>query len=180
MGWWFSEKRSDETIFEFIKRNEFSGSEVVGMAIKLGEAYVAWRSNGGGKVRAAVVLIDYKNERGRIGLKTLDEEMEPYYYRCPERILALLSPTEEQTALRWREMCRAEIAKGRSLSGDLAGRLMVYGGKEYTLVRRSAKVRGAWIARTAEGVEYNVKRSILKKAKVINANEVTGIELQTL
>lgn len=179
MGWWFSEKRFDETIFEFIKRNEFSGSEVVGMAIKLNEAYVAWKGLDG-KVRAAVVLIDRRSEPGRIGLKTLDEEMGPYYYRCPAKILALLSPTEDQGALRWREMCRAEIAKGRSLSGDLTGRLMVYGGKEYTLVRRSAKVRGAWIARTAEGVEYNVKRSILKKAKVSNANEVTGIELQAL
>jgi hypothetical protein len=179
MGWWFSEKRFDETIFEFIKRKEFSGNEVVGMAIKLGEAYVAWKGVDG-KVRAAVVLIDYRTERDRIGLKILDEDMGPYYYRCPEKILALLSPTEDQTALRWRDMCRAEIAKGRSLSGDLTGRLMVYGGKEYTLVRRSAKTRGGWVARTAEGVEYNVKRSILKKAKVINANEVTGIELQTL
>ena len=66
--------------------------------------YAAMKSSITGEVWALVVLTDiYK---GQFFYKDMSEDMEPYYYKCPDKILDLLSPTENEYALRWRERCR--------------------------------------------------------------------------
>ena len=72
------------------------------------------------KVFAVVFLTsvdskDYFN----FAYKDMDESMGPCYYDCPKSILDLLSPTDNEYALNWREKCRERIAKekeGLSLS----------------------------------------------------------------
>ena len=49
---------------------------------------------------------DYMN----FGYKDMDETCEPYYYDCPESILALLSPTDNENALKWRAACHERNA----------------------------------------------------------------------
>lgn len=41
--------------------------------------------------------------------KDMGESMGPYYYDCPESILNLLSPTDNEYALEWRKRCREKI-----------------------------------------------------------------------
>ena len=45
------------------------------------------------------------------GYKDMDETMCPYYYDCPATILALLTPTDDESANKWRENCRKTIAE---------------------------------------------------------------------
>lgn len=40
------------------------------------------------------------------GYKIMDESMGPYYYDCPINILNLLSDTDDEYAIKWRENCR--------------------------------------------------------------------------
>lgn len=48
--------------------------------------------------------------------KDMDESMGPGCYDCPLSILDLLSPTENEYALAWRERCRATAKNRNSLS----------------------------------------------------------------
>lgn len=43
--------------------------------------------------------------------KDMDETCGPYQYDCPKGILDLLSPTDNEFALKWREECRRTLAK---------------------------------------------------------------------
>jgi len=44
----------------------------------------------------------------------MTETMGPYQYDCPERILKLLTPTDNEYALKWRERCWENIRKRKS------------------------------------------------------------------
>lgn len=46
------------------------------------------------------------NEWCNFWYKPMDETMGPYYWDCPKRILDLLSPTDNEVALNWRQSCR--------------------------------------------------------------------------
>lgn len=64
------------------------------------------------KTWAAVFLTsvdsrDYFN----FSYKDMSEDMGPCEDRCPASILSLLSPTDDEYALAWRERCRANIEK---------------------------------------------------------------------
>lgn len=43
------------------------------------------------------------------GYKEMDENMLPYYFECPAKILAMLTPTEHKGALEWRARCQEEV-----------------------------------------------------------------------
>lgn len=43
--------------------------------------------------------------------KPITEDMGPCYYDCPKNILDILSPTENKTALEWRDKCYKKISK---------------------------------------------------------------------
>ncbi|MGE0776367.1 MAG: hypothetical protein AB7L36_15205 [Sphingomonadaceae bacterium] len=76
-----------------------------------------------GEVFAVVCLVRW-NPRSRdghqFGYKDMDETMGPCEAECPARILDLLTSTENQHAIEWRQRCRANIARrARKLSdGD--------------------------------------------------------------
>ncbi|WP_337847823.1 hypothetical protein [Sphingomonas sp.] len=66
-----------------------------------------------GAVFAMVCLVRW-NPRSRdghqFGYKDMSENMGPCEADCPAHILDLLTPTESQYALEWRQRCRANIA----------------------------------------------------------------------
>lgn len=69
------------------------------------------------KVVAFVFLLDYRpGDAGGydMGYKDMDESMGPYESECPEKILNLLTPTEHEHALAWRQRCRENIARKNS------------------------------------------------------------------
>lgn len=47
--------------------------------------------------------------------KIITEDMGPCYYDCPENILKLLPPTDDEFALNWREKCHAANQRRRIL-----------------------------------------------------------------
>lgn len=68
----------------------------------------------------AVCCLTYYNPRVKkdynFGYKSMDETMGPFMYSCPETILNLLTPTDNKCALEWREACRREINKRKTLN----------------------------------------------------------------
>ena len=48
---------------------------------------------------------------GYLMVKTMEETVGPYYYNCPVDILDLLTPTENEYALKWRRECRKNATK---------------------------------------------------------------------
>lgn len=75
-----------------------------------------------GKTWALVVLMQRGRGEYNFHYKELDETMGPTESCCPERILDLLSPTEHEYALGWRDRCRkyhaARRAKGTIRKGE--------------------------------------------------------------
>lgn len=75
-------------------------------------------------VWAAVFAIDFRTSKEHgykstsFGYKDMDETMGPFERNCPERILNLLTPTNNLNANEWRASCRRniELRKARSVS----------------------------------------------------------------
>jgi hypothetical protein len=63
-----------------------------------------------GHVEAWVYLVETDAERTRV--KAMHEGEGPYYYDAGPRVLAVLTPTDEASAMEWRATCR-EARKAR-------------------------------------------------------------------
>jgi len=112
MGWSYTHKPPGVSVREFLEQ-EFQGSDrLIDVAVVgLREAYAAIRT-ADGRVVGAVILLDYRpRDFYNFGYKIMDEEMGPFCYRCPERILRQLSPTTNEHALEWRRHCQEELAR---------------------------------------------------------------------
>lgn len=68
------------------------------------------------KVVAFVFLLDYRSSDPDydMGYKDMDESVGPYESECPARILKLLTPTDHEYAVQWRQRCWDNIAKKKS------------------------------------------------------------------
>ncbi len=53
---------------------------------------------------------------GKLGYKSMDETMLPYYYNCPRRILEVLTSTTNASALEWRFRCYQRLEKQGGLA----------------------------------------------------------------
>lgn len=79
---------------------------VVKSSIRGSEYYAAIRLTKTGKVFGLVCLVRVdNNDYFNITYKDMDESCGPFYYNCPKSIIALLSPTDNKNALKWREKC---------------------------------------------------------------------------
>lgn len=108
MGWMGSHKPREMSMKEFFKR-EFPSINFLDIAtVNRTEVYAAAEYPGQGIV-AIVILLYWKNDYYNLMYKEMDEFTGPYAYQCPERILKLLSPTDNVNALRWREGCWKRI-----------------------------------------------------------------------
>lgn len=125
MGWTYTHKKENEKIVDFFKREfeSFTGLRQVNIldcSVKNRVAYIALADTREGKteVRAVVCLLDYSpKDYHNFGYKDMSEEMGPYAYDCPKKILDLLSPTTDENALKWRASCR-EMLKKTLKAGD--------------------------------------------------------------
>jgi len=132
MGWTYTYKPKTVSVREFFEER-FNYTEENGKygkildcaVVNLREAYIAYEigdAQGKKEVIAVVCVLDH-NPNGccNFGYKDMDETMGPYRYNCPERILNLLTPTENELAKKWREKCweriRAKKARPRLKKG---------------------------------------------------------------
>lgn len=98
--------------------------------------------------------------------KDMDESMGPCYHNCPERILKLLTPTENEYAAKWRAECWAKIEAKKARPKIKVGTCLLYGGNVYVL-EESLGPRG-WKATQAEtGYSYRMKRRQVAAAEVL-------------
>lgn len=124
MGWTYTHKQRGQSVKDFF-RQEFNHEygEVIDVAQKgYTEAYVAYRIPAHNKfgfhyperVIAIMCCIRYTRDYYNFGYKDMDETMHPYYYNCPERILKLLTPTDNTSAWEWRQTCWEKINKRKA------------------------------------------------------------------
>lgn len=89
-------------------RTAYMAVEIIRRSKATGQLDMASR-----KVVAFVFLLDYRPRQPDydMGYKDMDESMGPCESECPERILQLLSPTDHEYALNWRQRCWDNIAR---------------------------------------------------------------------
>jgi hypothetical protein len=78
--------------------------------------YAAVRSRDEREVFALVLLAERRD--GILYTKPISEDMGPAEDRCPARILDLLTEPSNDWARKWRERCRARLAKPRPHKGQ--------------------------------------------------------------
>ena len=83
----------------------------------VGSTYYAAVQNQKGEVWAAVFLTcgQTRHDGTAWGYKDMDETMGPREDKCPASVLALLTPTDSESANEWRERCRRNIAKAAEI-----------------------------------------------------------------
>lgn len=105
MGWSYSHRNSLTPIKDFVADHLGSDNVVDIKIVNLREAYIAYRTSDNDVV-GVVCLIHYDNKAyHNVGIKVMDETMQPYYYNCPKSIRNLLTPTENANAKAWRNQC---------------------------------------------------------------------------
>lgn len=96
---------------------------------------------GNNRTWGVVVLTSTANLNGfDFAYKDISEDMEPGYYDCPQKILDLLSPTDNEYALVWRRKCREKLAKPK-LSELPVGTIIKYkdwNGEDIELIKHPA------------------------------------------
>ena len=97
---------------------------VIDCSARLCEAYLAMEviKDGERTVFAMVcAIIHSPRSYHNFTYKDMDESMEPFYYNCPERILDLLTPIDNDNANTWRNKCRLVIARKKNRPKFKAG-----------------------------------------------------------
>jgi hypothetical protein len=80
------------------------------------------------EVYALVCQLDLRGDpegRYNFGYKDVDETGGPFEDECPERILRLLTPTDDPTANRWRERCWERIRRRKERPALRTGKYLV-------------------------------------------------------
>jgi hypothetical protein len=127
MGWTFSNKEKNVSVKAFFEKMYNSDAirvldcKVVGIKT----AYLAIESTpyaGPRMVFALVCLLDYQNGRHfNFGYKDMDETMWPNEAKCPQSIFDLLTPTDNENAINWRNECIKNACKNTELKSLKAG-----------------------------------------------------------
>lgn len=78
-----------------------------------------------GDVIGIVILMSWSpNSEWNFGTKSMSEDMGPYYYDCPERILDVLTPTDDTASLLWRAKCRQNLEARKAKPKVTAGSIV--------------------------------------------------------
>ena len=129
------------------------------------------------KVWAVVILVRHypKDPHYNFGWKDMDESCGPYETNCPERILKLLTPTDNEYALGWRKACWANIEKRKARKNLPPGTVLRYGDREYTINNKGrypVKNR-TWVI-DDNGRTWLMKRSQILAAEIVSRPDTNG------
>ena len=124
------------------------------------------KSTGRTEVFAIVCLVRYnrRDKEGMIfGYKDMTEHMGPCESECPAPILDLLTPTDSEYALKWRQRCRDHRAKQSRpppRDGDLVvfvDRISFSDGYESNRFRFAKRQRGSYFTRPDGTGAYRIR-----------------------
>lgn len=109
---------NDQKTGKLLRRGEVLKSAMVGSthyaAVRITK-YATNETPESSIVYAAVTLTSVNNkDYYNFGYKPMSEDMGPHRYECPKSILDLLSPTDNEYALDWRENCRRNIEEKKN------------------------------------------------------------------
>lgn len=123
------------------------------------------RETGERKVYALIVLLRWTRGPDDYNLlyKDMDESMGPLEAECPERILKLLTPTENIHAQDWRRRCQEKIDARRAAKAHKPGDIVEYGANTYRLTQNLGR-RGWEVQHLKTGAVYR-----MRAAQLINA-----------
>lgn len=113
MGWTTTNWNRGTTIKDWFKEgytfeNDLVKQTVLDAAlVARTEAYAAIeqvkKETGERTVSMAIVIVKFSNGYYNFSYKDMDETMGPYICRCPKRLIKLLTPTDNENALKWRQ-----------------------------------------------------------------------------
>jgi hypothetical protein len=111
---------------------------------------------------------------GQFGYKDMSEDMGPYYYDCPARLLDQLdqlAPNAPQSAIEWRAKCRAKLAAKRKPRPKLApGQIVTFPNVrgQFELIMPIGPRRG-WSVRYLGGsMSYTANARQIAKCQIVN------------
>lgn len=111
MGWTTLHRQPGQTDRDFIQREIVGhGHTILDGVTKGFTFYGAVRNDDTGEVFAIVVLQHRSRGYENYGYKAMDETVGPFEIDCPDRILDMLTPTENEYANGWRAKARAKNA----------------------------------------------------------------------
>lgn len=132
---------------------------------------VFWHASGAQSPRkyfGGVILTSRKN-RGfcQIGFKDMTEDMGPYYYDAPQKMLDLLdalAPEPGYSALEWRAKCRANIASKKNRGFKNGDYVKTNLGEIYKLAGKLSPRRG-YRAINAQGQAFRMPFAVLNRCE---------------
>ena len=171
MGWCSTYKPRHQTTKEWVKSN-FTWEkdyEIIDIAAKLTCVYIAVRNKKDDSVSALIVLIHH-NPRAYYNLsyKSMDEFCGPGETGCPERILKLLTPLDDEKdpngwARNWRQKCWDKIFAVKNSKGKdyiITDSVVSFNnGSSFRCFRKLKTRRGCWL-----GVWINEKTGELQES----------------
>ena len=178
MGWIYTQKESNISASKYIKDNllvwntpNVKYNVLDGGVVKFRTYYGAVQRideiSGECRVFAVVIMLDYNHrDTYNFGYKDMDESCGPCQAECPERILKLLTPTENEYANEWRKRCMNNIKARKSVPKITPNTVLNYSGKTYTVIRDLG--RKGYIV-NCENLTYRMKNTQVAKAQIINS-----------
>jgi len=79
---------------------EFYPNTIISFSLKQNEMYLAVQNS---QFQVQAYAVKFRNTKNEFSYKIMHESMHPFCYDCPNKILNVLSPTEEKYALAWRQ-----------------------------------------------------------------------------
>ena len=144
--------------------------ETLAKSIKGNVVYSAVKDKDG-SISAMVTLLR-KDRDGYVMVKSVHETSGPCESECPEKILNMLSDTDAEWALAWRERCRnhknvvrANKVKRSELDQLPIGSKIMFNGQEHKAfenVWRNTKAEGSTVFVNVSNNRYSKKNQIVK------------------
>ena len=190
MGWISTYKPKGEPILDFfIREGIFTWSEdcpntyrvldsaLVNMRTFYAAVEQINKETGKRTVWAAIVLVRHypKDPRYNISWKDMDEGCGPYETNCPERILKLLTPTDNDYALGWRAACWGNIEKRKARKSLPPGTVLKYGGNLLTIEGPWSLNKNKTVVWGPQGQQWIMKRSQLLSAEIVSRPEQANV-----
>jgi len=121
MGWTGTYQKFSSKLEAACALEGFKPERVVASNVDKDGVYLAYRLDDG-RVIGCVCLIETHKQGDRVETcaKSMSETSHPFYFGASAKVLAALSPTTNEEALRWREKCRAQQSRKTSIRvGDV-------------------------------------------------------------
>lgn len=103
---------------------------------------------------------------GEFFLKTMSEDMGPYYFTCPLKFIDKASEPKGQNAKEWREKVRSYHASAKK-ELEVGIKIKLYG-NVYTVASKHVLGRGAnWIVTNEQGQRFRLKRTQIRDIEIV-------------